>query len=255
MASKDPIGDRIKQAEVATDPPRITGETAYAIRLDGHKFSNFTRGMKKPFDERLCRMMVGTTLDLMTEYNDVITAYTESDEITLIFRKNPSEKACPVYGGRVQKMASLTAAYATARFIRHMQKEDFTDIPNFENRTPYFDSRVIRCKSNEMAADCLWWRHRYDTFRNGVSSLCQSTYAKSSLHGVSTKGLLDRLQEDGILINDYPRQELFYGTLCKRVQFERNGALRSRVESRVCDLREYDEAARTQFICVDKFFT
>lgn len=248
------LGDRIKQAEVDTDPKRITGMNAYAIRLDGHHFSKYTRGMKKPFDARLNRLMVSVTCALLEQYNDVVTGYTASDEITLIFRENTPKQIKASHGGRIQKLASLTAAYATAYFVKLLQEEDFTDIYHFEHRVAYFDSRVIRCHSAQMASDCLWWRHRFDTFRNGVNALGQSVYSARSMHGLCTRDLLARLRKDGIMINDYPHQELFYGTLCKRVQYQVGTAFRSRVTSKVCDLRAYDKDHRVIFLTVQKYF-
>ncbi len=64
------------------------------VRIDGHHFSSFTKGWKKPFDERISNSMIKTTEDLLQMYS-AATGYTQryqiidvdknSDEITLIF--------------------------------------------------------------------------------------------------------------------------------------------------------------------------
>jgi tRNA(His) guanylyltransferase len=39
------------------------------MRIDGHGFSKFTRGLKKPFEDWLHEAMVYTTSELMNEFN------------------------------------------------------------------------------------------------------------------------------------------------------------------------------------------
>lgn len=93
--------------------------------------------------------MTETTQDLLTEFN-ACAAYTQSDEITLIFPSvNVELKQTPLYGGRIQKIASLTAGtpmplhvivifetmmvwpwfigFATARFNLHLASREFGD--------------------------------------------------------------------------------------------------------------------------------
>lgn len=53
--------------------------------------------------------MTETTQDLLKEFI-AVAAYTQSDEITLVFSSvNTELKQTPIYGGRIQKIASLTA--------------------------------------------------------------------------------------------------------------------------------------------------
>ena len=56
----------------------------FIIRLDGHKFSKFTKGFRKPFDVRLHRAMVRSACDVLSELRPTV-AYTQSDEITFVF--------------------------------------------------------------------------------------------------------------------------------------------------------------------------
>jgi len=127
----------------------------FIIRLDGHKFSSYTRPFKKPFDERISIVMTETTKDLLNVFNPT-TAFTCSDEITLLFPSMPilntedieenletpneedeikqdtketkerkKEEPTIMFSGKISKLISLTAGYASARFNRHMAKQIF----------------------------------------------------------------------------------------------------------------------------------
>jgi tRNA(His) 5'-end guanylyltransferase len=61
------------------------------VRIDGHKFSKFTKGFDKPFDTFLSETMEETTKILVEEFN-AVTGYTQSDEITLIIQPSFHEK-------------------------------------------------------------------------------------------------------------------------------------------------------------------
>lgn len=82
------------------------------VRLDGHRFSRFTAGFHKPYDSRIFEAMLRTTADLLTQMNPD-SAYTQSDEITLMYCN--AERA-PPFNGKVQKLASLAAAMCSVRF-------------------------------------------------------------------------------------------------------------------------------------------
>lgn len=64
------------------------------------------------------------------------TVFTCSDEITLVFPNLPrevkdkegnhkTELPEPVFGGKVQKLASVAAGYASVSFDRHMRDQSF----------------------------------------------------------------------------------------------------------------------------------
>lgn len=74
------LSTRIKTYE---NKERIPYDEHIVVRLDGHKFSKFTKNLKKPFDSVFAEVMENTAEDLMKEFN-AVTAYHQSDEITLI---------------------------------------------------------------------------------------------------------------------------------------------------------------------------
>ena len=133
------LGDRMKYYESLTEP-RITPEKHLILRIDGHHFSKYTKGLKKPFDSILARAMIETTKDLVERF-DAYTGYTQSDEITLFLptlkdvtvdnRKKKTHKVHKriredwehSFGGRTQKIVSLVSAFTTMRFNYHFEKE------------------------------------------------------------------------------------------------------------------------------------
>ena len=80
-AKSIPLGDRMKSYE---SKERIDPSKPFVMRLDGHAFSNFTRGVHKPYDYNLCQVFAETTKIVMKEYGAEL-GYTHSDEISLLF--------------------------------------------------------------------------------------------------------------------------------------------------------------------------
>ena len=70
-----PLGDRIKSYETIFTSPKIDPSLPYVMRLDGHSFSKFTKGVKKPYDYNLHQAFINTTIKLMKEYH-ADTGYT-----------------------------------------------------------------------------------------------------------------------------------------------------------------------------------
>lgn len=124
------LGDRMKAYETA--PVSTAADGAYVLpadgrplvaRIDGHSFSTFTRGFEKPFDARLSQAMVRTAADLLEEFQ-ARTAYTQSDEITLVFVPIKDEETGEwrewPHRGRLVKLCTLLASYAGVRFNYHL---------------------------------------------------------------------------------------------------------------------------------------
>ena len=138
--SFDDLGTRIKKYEKESE--YIIPYSNYIImRVDGHKFSKFTKGFKKPFDSIIVETMENTAKDLFVEFN-AVTAYVQSDEITLVIPPqfsikhtrtsidgDGSELVEPkiinnqILGGRTQKLASLIASFATLKFNKHLEEQ------------------------------------------------------------------------------------------------------------------------------------
>jgi len=91
---EESLGTRLKGYEKKFES-RIATTDFIIVRCDGHKFSKFTKGFKKPFDTILRKTMLQTTLDLVDKFG-AATGYEQSDEITLIFPPQFKETLKPI---------------------------------------------------------------------------------------------------------------------------------------------------------------
>jgi tRNA(His) guanylyltransferase len=62
---------------------RLIPSLPVCIRLDGKAFHSWTRGLKRPYNDRLHTLFEETTTFLV-QASDAVIGHTQSDEITLI---------------------------------------------------------------------------------------------------------------------------------------------------------------------------
>lgn len=212
--SDDPLGDRMKEYEMAEAGRRALPGLPTLARLDGKAFHTFTKGLERPYDGRLHALMDATTRHLVKESGALI-GYTQSDEISLLFYAS-SPRAEPFLGGRFQKLTSILAAMATAFFNRQLAAA----LPEKAERLPIFDCRVWVVPSLEEAANTLLWREQ-DAAKNSVAMAAQSKISHSDLQGKSTREQQELLfQRHGINWNDYPARSK-RGAWFRRVEVTR----------------------------------
>lgn len=284
------------------------------IRLDGVAFSTFTKGLPRPFDPKLTEAMVSTTVDLLAKFNASM-AYTQSDEISLVFPAQMGPLALPdlnedkgkhkgrgvkrkaagddvgvqnslegasqmdidslasrafegapssappaaappkqqkevqrnhPYNGRIQKLVSCAASYASARLNFYLQQKDWSHLDKASQErmlsaTAYFDARLVPCPSMTECAECIFWRSNFDGFRNAIgqvaraymSNIPKSTAgqkdAHTKLHGRGSREMLGLLWNkaqikvfgEGAVV---PLRFLF-GTWIKKERFELKGCV------------------------------
>jgi len=190
------LGTRMKEYEKESELV-IKPEDHIIIRIDGHKFSKFTKGMRKPFDNIFAESMKQTTIDLLQEFN-AYTGYTQSDEITLILpslmntdkhKGQNKPKWCHTSGGRTQKLSSLVAGFTTMSFNKHFKNILENEIGWNEYKTDetaryfnkmeekvgnaWFDCRVFGVPSDEEAFNAVMFRVR-DAEKNSRSMFAQT---------------------------------------------------------------------------------
>ena len=218
IAKMATIGDRMKNYEMSTDQSLHPGYPVI-IRVDGHSFSKFTAGFDKPFDAQLHEVMRRTSEDLLKHYNDATTAYTQSDEITLIFPKGTL-----AFNGRVQKLTSLTAGYVSTRFNHHLVEIFGEKLMPHKRGVAHFDARIFCLPTAEEVFNNLLWRCRYDCQRNSKSAFARSFMSSKQAHKKHTDEQLSIvLEKHG---SDYYKVVPLwaqYGTLIKREMFEHIG--------------------------------
>ena len=86
------------------------------VHVDGRSFSkNIKNKYEKPFDRNFIDMMNKTAAYLCENVQGAKIAYVQSDEITLLLKKDTPEGDI-FFGGRLCKMQSIIASLATAKF-------------------------------------------------------------------------------------------------------------------------------------------
>jgi tRNA(His) guanylyltransferase len=211
---KTSLGDRMKQYE--NEFRNFIPEKTYTIlRLDGKAFHTYTRGLKKPFDYGLIEDMAETTKYLCENIQGAWMGYTQSDEITIVMTPFAKETSTAWFDGNIQKMTSVSASMATAKFNQlrmaracNNSDEDYVQdvLSQYEInwfKLAMFDARVFTLPSKEEVMNCLIWRQR-DAIRNSVSMAAQSTYSHNELHKKTSTDMLNMLLEKGIDWNEYP---------------------------------------------------
>lgn len=206
----DDLGDRLKGYESASTSRRAFKGQPLIVRLDGKAFHTFTKGLKRPYDERLSQLMTETMVHLVDIFNATV-GYTQSDEITLVFLSEPHHAGELLYNGRLQKIESLTAATATAFFNRKLP----TVLPEKATALPVFDSRAFVVPNVQEAYHVLLWRQQ-DATKNAISMAAQSMFEHSELQGKHGPEMQEMMFQKGVNFNDYPP---FFkrGTFAKRI--------------------------------------
>jgi len=129
---------------------RLLADRDYIVRLDGRKFSTFMKNRKEKSQE-FKTAMVNTTIELMKQNPSIKFAYTQSDEISLVF----SVKHGIPYNGRVVKNLTILSGLCSTIFNKEFPNTDF----------PHFDARVLETKDDKEIVNNILWRMR-DCERN-----------------------------------------------------------------------------------------
>jgi tRNA(His) guanylyltransferase len=240
--AKDGIGDRCKEREQAEAGRRAMHGLPLLARLDGRAFHTFTRDLKRPYEHGMSMAMIETARYLVQEMVALV-AYTQSDEITLAWFESSQSASTYAFEGRFQKLASVLAGMASARFCQLVLEH----LPQKAAETPHFDCRVWQVPTLDDAAEVFVWRED-DATKNSVSMAAGAHYSDAELDGKSSSVKQEMLWQKGINWNDYPT---FFkrGTYLQRRAFDRTLTVEER--ARIPEAHRPPEGAsfrRTQVI-------
>jgi tRNA(His) 5'-end guanylyltransferase len=205
---KDSLGDRVKELESLQASACLDETQPICVRIDGKSFHTYTKGLARPYDKRLSDLMVETT-NFLVEKTNAKLGYTQSDEISLVYFKT-EDKQQNFFGGRIQKLTSVLASMATAKFNKEIVKK----IPEKVDSFAFFDCRVWNVPTLKDAAEVFIWRQE-DAIKNAVSMAAHAHFSHKSVQGKSSRDKIEMLKEKGIIWEEYP--EFFKsGTYSKR---------------------------------------
>lgn len=142
----------------------IIPEMYITARLDGRGFTKLTKEIcdfEKPFDEKFRDLMEETVKHLMDCGFRIIYAYTQSDEISLLFK--PGENT---FNNKVRKLNSILAGEASGFFSVQL------------GQPACFDCRIIPLPNLNLVKDYFAWRQE-DASRNCLSQWCYWTLRKN----------------------------------------------------------------------------
>ncbi|PRP79675.1 hypothetical protein PROFUN_12573 [Planoprotostelium fungivorum] len=215
------LGARMKSYEDKMEM-RLDPSLPFIIRLDGHSFSTFTRGFKKPFDDVISDAMIATAGDLV-QYFSARSAFVASDEISLVFAAIVDQKETnAIFNGRVVKVSTLAAGYCSARFNHHLALLCPVDHPCREKCTAgntFFDARVFSLPSTMEVFNNIFWRSAHDTTRNSKSMFGQAVLPHKSLQNLTSNQIIEKvLAEKGLNWEDLPGHHK-YGSIIKKETF------------------------------------
>lgn len=229
---KDALGDRMKDFYEDRTRYKLARRTNTIIRIDGKAFHTYTKGLKRPFDEGLMEDMNKTTEFLCQNIQGAKFGYVQSDEISILITDYDDMSTHSWFDGNLQKMASIAASLATAKFnqlrmarfcrnegIEPKYREDSyissSQIGDF--KLAMFDARVFQIPYQEEVINYFIWRQQ-DATRNSISSVAQAYFSSKELHGKKTSEMQDLLMlQKNINWNDFtPREKR--GSLIRKVE-------------------------------------
>ncbi|MGV3525068.1 MAG: tRNA(His) guanylyltransferase Thg1 family protein [Candidatus Sericytochromatia bacterium] len=147
---------RLRIFETAHDLCVLPGLFMVA-RIDGRGFTHLTKEVHRfdtPYDVRMRDYMADTTEHLMTCGFRVVYAYTQSDEISLVFHRDEAG-----FGRKLRKLHSILAGEASAKFSLLL------------GDMGVMDCRISQLPRLEDVVDYLRWRHE-DAHRNALNAHC-----------------------------------------------------------------------------------
>ena len=219
------LGKRMKEYEQVSRF-YLTKRTPVIIRIDGRAFHSFTKGLKKPFDDRLMDIMQQTMLFLCDNIQGCKIGYTQSDEISLLITDFDNIESSSWFNNNLCKFVSISASLATqqfnklvSEFINKLEKQieldfEFLSNENYREITKLlklwedkefkatFDSRAFNLPKEEVCNYFIW--RQQDATRNAIQSAGQSEFSYKELNGKKCNEIQEMLfTEKGINFNNY----------------------------------------------------
>jgi tRNA(His) 5'-end guanylyltransferase len=225
MGKNKSLSDRMVEYEQCYSF-KIPNRSYVIIRLDGKGFSKYTKKFNKPFDDILSNVMDHATIELC-KFMVPVFAYTQSDEVSLVFSTIDNIDAELPYDGKIQKLCSISASKMTASFNKMMlrlllsfnyskdeviEKLSTGDFPEID---AVFDSRVFIIPDIREVANYFIYRQQ-DCTRNSISMAAHALLGHSATMNKSGEEKQEMLfKEKGVNWNDYaPKYKR--GTIIKK---------------------------------------
>ncbi|MBO6939170.1 MAG: guanylyltransferase [Deltaproteobacteria bacterium] len=227
----DDLDSRMRVFETAHDHSVLPGIFMVA-RIDGRSFTRLTRELQDfeaPYDVRFRDCMVAAVRRLMECGFGVVYGYTQSDEISLLFRRDEQS-----FGRKLRKYNSILAGEASAAFTHAL------------GAPAAFDCRICQLPTEKDVVDYFRWRQQ-DAHRNALSGHCywllrgqgaSERQATQRLDGTSVAERNELLFRHGTNFNELPAWQkrgigLYWETYEKPGRNPRTGEVRPATRRRL----------------------
>ncbi len=216
--SNDNLGDRIKGYEDVSRA-KMTERLPVILRCDGKAFHTYTKGLKRPFDDKLVEVMNDTAEYLCKNIMNAKLAYVQSDEISILLTNYNDLNSQSWYDNNIQKMVSVAAGMASAIFTSLSPKIFGVA------KMAVFDCRAFVLPKEEVNNAFLW--RQQDCTRNSVQMVARSMYSHKELHKMGNSQLQDMIFKKGTNWNDLPISQR-RGRCIVKEAYTKDGAVRSK---------------------------
>ena len=225
----DTLGDRQKLYYEDRSGYSLTRRSNVMIRLDGKAFHTLTRGMKRPYDENFSKLMDDTAKYVVENIQGAKIGYVQSDEISILLTDYDDIKTDAWFDYNIQKMCSISASLATAKFNQlrilnkcsdsdgDLRESMISDFEIHEIKLAFFDARVFILPNQDEVVNYFIWRQQ-DCTRNSISMGAQSLYSDKELKGMSGDRKQEMMFQKGVNWNDYPTRFKRGGTIIKNTE-------------------------------------
>lgn len=187
------IGERMKYNYEQPYLLRFPLRMPLIIRIDGKGFHQFTKNMKKPFDNELIDRMALLSKYMYDNLQGVVLTYCQSDEISILVHNYKKLESQSPYNNELQKLVSITAGMASAYFS------------NLYGKIAIFDSRAFVLPEQEVCNYFIW--RQLDAVRNSISMVANSLYSHKQLHKKNSSDKQEMIFAKGQNWNDYPTHQ------------------------------------------------
>ncbi len=217
---KDNLGDRCKNYESIYEHYFLP-KTPIVVRCDGRSFHTWTRKSfcKRPYDDQLIDCMFLSAIETGSEMQNLRGLYVQSDEVTFVMDDSDAIETQQWFGGRQNKIESITAALMTANFNKNWD--------GLQGSSAIFDARAFQCPKEDVA-NVFLWRVR-DWERNSLNMFCEQFFSHKELHGQGRADRHEMLHKIG------------HNWVTECSDRQKNGSWWSPTKGERFDLTNYDE--------------
>lgn len=171
------------------------------IRVDGSNFTALTKNMDK-FDELFTDSMIQAAQNT-ADFIGAKEFFVGSDEASFFLDAANSKDGSLQFGGRKDKLLSLSAARMTSVFSQAFQADAIFDARIFTSDSPFW-SEMLESR-------------RTSVTRNAINTAAWVLFGDKKMRGVSTDRKRELIAEAGFVI---PEREL-KGTIGRKVEVQR----------------------------------